>query len=416
MGFRKFLSWAVTLFNLGCFVRSPGGDHGVQPGLSRCILCGSICRNPAESLPGEAPQPLTVKSYTIALDKDEQFLAVPFCLHLRVAYAKYTWHLYLGAASPNSGSGSQGDVWVTTIPGYENVYIRGEGDEWNIWHKSVNYGHKKYVNDRNKFLHSYHPWLRDRLLQFNGTDLGWHPRRMFNHHRLSWNVKHPSGHHDYESLDSVAVARYVKAVHLPRHMFFGGAQPVAYTSSASVPPVTAAGPARPAQPTSPRHTVPGGVQLTAPRSSTSLQPATAQPTQQARAVRNLTVPVPGSVQPASQTSLPSATNAWPAPPRPVAQGGAQPAAPSSSAPFPPAAPGQPPLRGLSFAGVGVQPAAPTPVGAGLVALAQPTAPKPTTPGGVQPAALSSTPSLRPTNTLPAQPGLYFLQIHRVTSR
>ncbi|PIL31348.1 hypothetical protein GSI_06046 [Ganoderma sinense ZZ0214-1] len=64
------------------------------------------------------------------------------------------------------------------IPGYENVYIRGERDEWNVWHKSVDYGQKRYCNDKNKFKHSYHPWLRDRLLQFNGTDLGWYPRRL----------------------------------------------------------------------------------------------------------------------------------------------------------------------------------------------------------------------------------------------
>ncbi|KAM5535863.1 hypothetical protein V8D89_010481 [Ganoderma adspersum] len=180
----------------------------------------------------QAPQPLIMKAFTIALDKDEQSLTVPFCLHhnLRVAHTKYSWNLFLGAASPNSGCGTQGDVWVTTIPGYENVYIRGEDDKWNMWYKTIDYGQKRYCNDSNKFLHSYHPWLRDRLLQFNGTDLGWHPRRLYYSHRQSWNAKRPTGYPEYDSLDSMTIARYVKAVHLPRPALFGGVQPTASTT------------------------------------------------------------------------------------------------------------------------------------------------------------------------------------------
>ncbi|KAI1793086.1 hypothetical protein LXA43DRAFT_1002722 [Ganoderma leucocontextum] len=379
------------------------------------------------------PQPLTVKSYTIALDKDEQSLAVPICLRPRVAQAKYTWSLFLGAASPDARSGSQGDVWVTTIPRYENVYIRGESDQWNVWHKTINYGEKRYCNDEKKFLHSYHPWLRDRLLQFNGTDLGWHRRRFFNHHRVSWNTTRASGHPEYESLDSVAVARYMKPLHLPRPTLFGRIQPAASTSSFSVPPVTpTARPAQPGHPMLPRPTVPGGVQLAAPSSSYNLQPTTTLPVQQGHTLPTPTVP--GGVQPAASTNLPSVTTARPAPlgqpmlPRPAVPRVVQPATRSSSTSFPPvttalsAQPAQPTLRarGLTFTGVKVQPAAPA-SSSSLPTVttatrpappAQPMPPKPTVSGGAQTAA----PSLTPKTGLPTQLGQHFLQVHCVTSR
>ena len=382
----------------------------------------------ADLLPGEAPQPLVVKAFTVALDKDEQSLTVPFYLahNHRVAHAKYSWSLFLAGSSPNSGCGTQGDVWVTTVPGYENVYIRGEDDRWNVWHKSVDYGQKRYCNDSKKFLHSYHPWLRDRLLQVNGIDLGWHPRRLYISHRQSWNARRSSGYPEYDSLDSVTIARYVKAVHLPRPAAFGGGQPTASTSSSSNPlQATAPRPTQPVRPIPTMRTVSNGVHTSTPTSTPSASSVTAlrhgqpvQPTPTRRTVSNRGVqptasssstgqqqettgrpsaqqtPVaqkPGArgAQPTpAQTSLPPATTARPAPPRPVVQGSAQPAAPSSSATVPPS------LPTAVSAAPQVQPtAAPTPQGAA--------------PGGAQSTAPTATPPLQSFTTLPAQPGLNF---------
>ena len=382
----------------------------------------------ADLLPGEAPQPLVVKAFTVALDKDEQSLTVPFYLahNHRVAHAKYSWSLFLAGSSPISGCGTQGDVWVTTVPGYENVYIRGEDDRWNVWHKSVDYGQKRYCNDSKKFLHSYHPWLRDRLLQVNGIDLGWHPRRLYISHRQSWNARRSSGYPEYDSLDSVTIARYVKAVHLPRPAAFGGGQPTASTSSSSNPlQATAPRPTQPVRPIPTMRTVSNGVHTSTPTSTPSASSVTAlrhgqpvQPTPTRRTVSNRgvqptasssstgqqqettgrpsTQQTPIAQQPGArgaqptpaQTSLPPATTARPAPPRPVVQGSAQPAAPSSSATVPPS------LPTAVSAAPQVQPtAAPTPQGAA--------------PGGAQSTAPTATPPLQSFTTLPAQPGLNF---------
>ena len=195
------------------------------------------------------------------------------------------------------------------------------------------------------------------------------------------------------------VARYVKVVHLQRPgMLFGKAQPAASTLSSSAPLLAAARPAQPVHSIRPRPIVLGSVQHVAPVSSTSSQPATTQPVQQ------------------GHTSFPKSESLSPVrpdPPKPVAPWGVQPTVPSSSIGFPPAPPGQPPLRGLTFA---AQPAIPIPstglpATVGAASISQCSATKNAVFGGAQSVTSSSTPSLRPTPAVYVQPGPHLPRVH-----
>ena len=172
----------------------------------------------------------------IALDEQEETQDVPDCLMQRVSRNGYTWQLFIGPIYPILDRGTIGDVWVTTLPGRENIYIRGEDNTWNSWHKNIDYAMRKGIKAEGKFLHSYHPWLTNRLLQFDGTNVGWHSRRLYYQHRSTWNSLH-ADEPAYESLTSTDVARYLALSFARRAVFFPQVRPARVASLSDVPSV-----------------------------------------------------------------------------------------------------------------------------------------------------------------------------------
>ncbi|RPD57071.1 hypothetical protein L227DRAFT_237852 [Lentinus tigrinus ALCF2SS1-6] len=159
-----------------------------------------------------------VVSYTLVLEDDERVLNVPEDLQHRVDSRTYTWRLFFADHEPEVSQldyGRIGDIWVNKAVGEENIWIKTGVDtcQWNVWHKKIDYGTKKWNNSQMKFRHSYHPWLQDRLLQFSGTALGWFPRRQYHYHRSSWNQdKLTRGYLNaptYDELDVAWVARHI---------------------------------------------------------------------------------------------------------------------------------------------------------------------------------------------------------------
>ncbi|KAI0756368.1 hypothetical protein C8Q80DRAFT_1115898 [Daedaleopsis nitida] len=123
-----------------------------------------------------------------------------------------------GLWDPNNYYGRMGDVYIQTTLYGEEIYIKGEDNRWHEWHKKVDYGIKKWANSPDKFKHSYHPWLRSRLLQFDGTALDWHPRRQYFHHRTAWNAgtHHTLGAPVYDDLDVAWIVRHLNALAVSR--------------------------------------------------------------------------------------------------------------------------------------------------------------------------------------------------------
>ncbi|KAI0720037.1 hypothetical protein C8T65DRAFT_23986 [Cerioporus squamosus] len=163
----------------------------------------------------------TIVSHTLVLEDDERALNVPEDLVHRVDSRTYTWRILFADHTPevNPLCGRVGDVWVTKADGEENIWIKTEGHSWNVWHKRVDYGAKKWNDSPVKFQHSYHPWLRDRLLQFSGSTLGWFPRSQYHQHRHSWNNDKTTrvclNAAAYDALDVPWIARHISSLVLP---------------------------------------------------------------------------------------------------------------------------------------------------------------------------------------------------------
>ncbi|TFK84414.1 hypothetical protein K466DRAFT_665177 [Polyporus arcularius HHB13444] len=166
-------------------------------------------------------QNFRVVSHVLVLEDDERGLNVPEDLKYRADSRTYTWRIVFANHTPefNPYCGRIGDVWVNTAVGEENIWIKAEGPSWNLWHKKVNYGTKKWNDSALKFRHSYHPWLPERLLQFSGPTLGWFPRRQYRAHRSSWDqdiatrgcLNLPT----YDELDVPWIARHISSRVLP---------------------------------------------------------------------------------------------------------------------------------------------------------------------------------------------------------
>ena len=131
------------------------------------------------------------RSRTTKLTKGEQALDIPDVLRVRVEGGVYTWKMFLADyPAPDIRLGRLGDVWISTTEDKAGrIYIKGEGNRWYKWRRKNKY-RKKTNKDPAKFKHSFHPWLRNRRLEYNGNSaIGWYLPRAHTQHQSTWAQK-----------------------------------------------------------------------------------------------------------------------------------------------------------------------------------------------------------------------------------
>ncbi|KAI0714885.1 hypothetical protein C8Q76DRAFT_795703 [Earliella scabrosa] len=153
------------------------------------------------------------RSRTTKLTKGEQALDIPDVLRVRVEGGVYTWKMFLADyPAPDIKLGRMGDVWITTTEDKAGrIYIKGEGNRWYKWRRKNKY-RKKTTKDPAKFKYSFHPWLRNRRLEYNGNSaIGWYLPRAHTQHQSTWAQKRADFNKttSYHKLEVSWIARHI---------------------------------------------------------------------------------------------------------------------------------------------------------------------------------------------------------------
>ncbi|KAI0714878.1 hypothetical protein C8Q76DRAFT_439890 [Earliella scabrosa] len=147
----------------------------------------------------------------IKLTSLERTLSIPRKLRYRVTDGVYTWKMFLASFPLDDNQiGRIGDVWIGTSEGAQGIYIKGKDNRWHAWCRRNKYYRKPRHSA--KFKNSYHPWLRRRHLEFNGSSaVGWYHRSMDKHHQSSWiqNQVTFNNASSYDHLEVPWIARFV---------------------------------------------------------------------------------------------------------------------------------------------------------------------------------------------------------------
>ncbi|KAH9897734.1 hypothetical protein C8Q73DRAFT_682395 [Cubamyces lactineus] len=115
--------------------------------------------------------PVIVDTYGLRLVETEAS-EVPRDVRHRLTGSIYTWAIYQASSDPPPDIGLKGDIWIRTVR-KPRVYFKSARNDWERWERcpSINILPKQPTLLSQVAI--YHPWLRRRRLEFDGTRLQW---------------------------------------------------------------------------------------------------------------------------------------------------------------------------------------------------------------------------------------------------
>ncbi|KAI9060503.1 hypothetical protein FKP32DRAFT_1595254 [Trametes sanguinea] len=120
-----------------------------------------------------------VDTYEITLTEEERAPVVPAELQYRVSGTRYTWAVHKSESIPDPRVGLKGDVWICSERPHR-IFVRGATNGWDdwswdssVWLDGASCGAKSNPVQTLKRAGTFHPWLRQRRLEFDGTCLRW---------------------------------------------------------------------------------------------------------------------------------------------------------------------------------------------------------------------------------------------------
>ncbi|KAI0334072.1 hypothetical protein GY45DRAFT_1318942 [Cubamyces sp. BRFM 1775] len=115
--------------------------------------------------------PVIIDTYSLKLIETEAS-EVPRGLRHRVTGSTYTWAVYQTSSDPLPDIGLKGDIWIRTLR-KPRVYFKSARNSWERWERCPSLGVAPNRPTLLSQLAVYHPWLRRRRLEFDGTKLEW---------------------------------------------------------------------------------------------------------------------------------------------------------------------------------------------------------------------------------------------------
>ncbi|OSD00816.1 hypothetical protein PYCCODRAFT_1436879 [Trametes coccinea BRFM310] len=120
-----------------------------------------------------------VDTYEITLTEEEGGSRVPAELRYRVSGTRYTWAVHKSESIPDPRVGLKGDVWICSARPHR-IFVRGATNSWDdwswdssVWLNRSSCGRKNDPTQTLKRAGTFHPWLRQRRLEFDGATLRW---------------------------------------------------------------------------------------------------------------------------------------------------------------------------------------------------------------------------------------------------